>query len=71
MKAESHFNTISSFDKDKIWMPQVVYINTEKKEESSVDGKAYVTVERKGQYESSKSESLYNTHIFKGNVKFV
>lgn len=52
-------------------MPQVVYINTEKKEESSVDGKAYVTVERKGQYESSKSESLYNTHIFKGNVKFV
>lgn len=71
LKQESHLNTISTLDKNKIWMPRVVYSNTEKKDESSTDDKAFVTIARKGQFESSKSESLYNTHIFRGKTELV
>ena len=66
LKEDIYLNTVNTIDKSKIWIPQVVFSNTEQKSESSADEKAYVTVNRSGPFEPSKSEDLHNTHVFKG-----
>ena len=67
LKEDVHLNTVNTIDKTKVWIPQVVFSNTEQKAESLIDEKAYITVARNGPFETSKSEDLHNTHVFTGN----
>ena len=48
LKEDSNLNTVNSEDKASIWIPEVTFYNTLNKDESKVDSKAFVTVQRKG-----------------------
>ena len=70
LKQNQYLNTVNTKDKDKIWIPQVVFYNTEKKEESSIDSKAYVTIDKRGKLRTSLPERLHNDHIFEGRGNY-
>ncbi|TRY70496.1 hypothetical protein TCAL_02367 [Tigriopus californicus] len=67
LKEDSFLNTLNSMDKKKIWIPEVLFFNTEEKEESINDEKSYITVARLGHFQESSYELLQNTHIYKGS----
>ena len=66
LKQNQYLNTVNTKDKDKIWIPQVVFYNTEQKDESSIDSKAYITVDKRGESQASSPQRLHNVHIFEG-----
>lgn len=67
LKEDSFLNTLNSMDKTKIWIPEVLFFNTEEKEESINDEKSYITVARLGDFQESSYELLQNTHIYQGS----
>ena len=66
LKQNQYLNTVNTKDKDKIWIPQVVFYNTEQKDESSTDSKAYITVDKRGDFKASSPQRLHNLHFFEG-----
>ena len=67
LKDNNNLNTVNREDKSKIWIPEVIFFNTEDKEESQYDSKAYITIERRGNFEESTMQCLSNTQSFKGS----
>lgn len=66
LKEDSYLNTLNSGDKDKLWIPQAVFYNTQYKDETTDDEKAFVIVDRLGPSRPSPIQQLQNTHYYKG-----
>ena len=58
-----NLNTLSTGDQGVIWIPEVIFSNTLDKEESKRDNKAYVTVDRRGEFKTSSIQSRFSQNI--------
>ena len=59
-------NTLSPEEKQDIWVPSLVFSNTENKLSTLVDDDATITIERKGTYTVPDITELENRHFYKG-----
>ena len=67
LRNTSEENTLSSKEKDYIWLPRFVFENTKEKSTSVVDDKTVVWVERNGIEEISDITSMENKLLYKGS----
>ena len=70
LKKETSLNALTDEDIKRIWLPFVVYDNTDQKEVTRLgmdwEWVTRVTVTREGEFTRSKLEELDETEIFKG-----
>ena len=66
LKEDEDLNTLTPEFRSKLWMPEVVFYNTEEKLESLNDGKAFATIRRDGSFTRSDEQALRNSYIFRG-----
>ncbi len=66
LNEDDNLNTLSLDERTNIWIPQVVFYNTEAKRETLNDGKAYATVSRRGSYTRESDTSLQSAYLYKG-----
>ena len=52
-----------------IWIPQLIFHNTDVKTESLNDEKAYATVKRNGSYTRRPDNHLHNAYLYEGAEK--
>ncbi len=67
LKMDRDLNTLTQGFRNKIWIPEVVFYNTQDKHESQNDGKAFATIAREGKYRQSPRSELENAFTFKGS----
>ena len=71
LKKESYLNALSSDDIGRLWLPLVVYTNTDQQETTRLgvdwEWSTSVLVKREGPFERSGYEVLDEIEIFKGN----
>ncbi len=67
LKKEINLNTLIPVYRDSIWIPEIVFYNTQDKVESLNDEKAFATIERVGDFEQSPRRQLQSSYIFKGS----
>ncbi len=67
LNADEHLNTLTLESRQEIWIPQIVFYNTEIKTESLNDVKAFATVDRTGNYIREQSSKLHNAYLYKGD----
>ena len=67
LKMESNQNALSSEEKDAIWIPRVIFENTELRNGIINDEKSSITIESVGDFQVAKDDTLDNTMIFKGS----
>ena len=51
---------------EKLWVPAIIFVNTEKKTETTVDEKSRIVVEKKGKYFLSPTEDMEEIAYYKG-----
>ncbi len=66
LKEEKDLNTLTEKSVETIWIPNVLFHNTEDKRESVIDGKAFTTIRRSGSPEFQDITLLHNAHIYPG-----
>ena len=66
LNENDHLNTLTLESRQEIWIPQVVFYNTEIKTESLNDVKAFATVHRQGDYLRESGSKLHNAYLYKG-----
>lgn len=66
LKEDEDLNTLTSKFRELIWIPEVIFYNTKKKEVSLNDQKAFATIHRNGSYTTSPRHQLQNAWIFRG-----
>ena len=70
LKVDSYFNALSEDEIESIWLPLVIYTNTDQQESSRLgwvnEWSTNVRVERKGNFTRSGFEVLDETEVFKG-----
>ena len=70
LKQETYMNALSSDDIDLLWLPLVIYTNTDQQESTRLgvqwEWATNVVVKREGTFERSGSEVLDEIEIFKG-----
>ena len=66
LKEDENLNTLTTEFRQRIWIPEVVFHNTQDKEQSLNDDRAFATIRRNGSYVKSEKMSLENAYIFSG-----
>lgn len=66
LKKDKDVNTLTMELRGQIWIPEIVFFNTQSKEESLNDEKAFVTVERLGNFSVTDDSALSNAHVYQG-----
>ncbi len=66
LNRENSLNTLSLKSREEIWIPQIVFYNTEIKTESLNDNKAFASVLRDGTYQRRNLSYLHNAYVYKG-----
>ena len=66
LKDDSGLNALSPQEKQQIWMPVLVFENTEDKPITSVDEKTSITIRKQGSFSLSKVEDVENQQFFQG-----
>ena len=66
LKDDFDLNTLTDAQRREIWIPQLVFHNTESKLKSLNDDEAFVTIGRKGRFVRNKKSELQNAYIYKG-----
>ncbi len=67
LKTEKNLNTLIPAFRQKIWIPHVVFYNTQKKVDSLNDDKAFATISRLGSFKQSPRTQLDNAYFFEGS----
>ncbi len=67
LKDEQDLNTLSVEVRNTMWIPQIVFHNTESKRESISDDQAFATIKRNGDYTLRPLSVLHNAHLFRGD----
>jgi hypothetical protein len=62
LKLNYNLNLMSYFEQTNIWVPEVIFINTESKFATLNDNKAYIVVKREG--ESTRTPDHYRNNLF-------
>ncbi len=60
-------NTLSVEVRDTMWIPQIIFHNTENKKESVSDDQAFATIKRSGSYNLRPLSYLHNAHLYEGD----
>ena len=72
LKDEVYLNTLSDEDRDHLWLPLVVYENTDEKEATGLvefgngEWRTYVTITKEGNFTRSAEDEVDETEIFEG-----
>ena len=66
MKVNLDMNTLTKHEKSIIWVPQLVFANTEAKENTKNDGKSQIVASRESPYTYSEDSVKDNIFIFEG-----
>ena len=67
LKTETSLNALKENDIQQLWLPDVVYDNTDQKESTKLgDWKTSITITRKGNLTRAGSEEVDETEIFQG-----
>ncbi len=66
LKDDKNLNTLTLDFRSRIWIPEIVFYNTQDKMESKNDKKAFATITREGGFVPSPGSQLENAYIFKG-----
>ena len=66
MKINLNMNTLTSKDKGMIWVPKLVFTNTEKKDITQNDYKAFAVARRDSAFKYSDDSVKYNNFVFDG-----
>ncbi len=67
LNKENDLNTLSLDARQDIWVPQVIFYNTEIKRETLNDEKAFAIVERNATYQRRNESYLHNSYLYQGN----
>ncbi len=67
LKADRDLNTLIPLYRNRIWIPELVFHNTEDKAETLNDERAFATISRQGEFRQSPRSELRNAYIFKGS----
>ena len=67
LNADDDLNTLTLQAREDIWIPQVVFYNTEIKMETLNDEKAFATVKRSGPFTRRELSSLHNAYLYQGD----
>ena len=71
LKPETYFNALSEDEIKRLWLPLVVYTNTDQQQTTRLgiewEWSTYVSVERGGNFAMSGYDMVDETEIFKGN----
>ena len=71
LKSESYLNALSKDEINSLWLPLVVYLNTDQQETTRLgenwEWSTYVNVKREGNFTRSGDEMLDETYLFKGD----
>ena len=66
LKEERSLNSLSREEIDQIWIPYVVFSNTENSENTKGDDESEVTISRGGNYTESSNDVIEEINIFEG-----
>ena len=66
LKEDSGLNALSPREKQDIWVPELVFPNTENRLGTLVDDDSSVTVEKTGNYTRSDISDVENTQFYTG-----
>ena len=66
MKTNINMNTLTSDEKQGIWVPVIVFSNTKEKDTTLNDDKSYVVAERMAELEYSDETMMDNIFVFQG-----
>ena len=67
LKDDIGLNTLSPEEKQKIWIPELIFDNTEFKLSTSLDADTVITISKQGQYTLSTMESPTKRKYFEGS----
>ena len=67
LKEDSGLNALSPEEKQQIWVPALVFSNTENRLSTLVDEDSTVTIERRGTYTVPDITELENRHFYSGS----
>ncbi len=71
LNEESSLNTLTLKSRHQIWIPQVIFYNTEIKTETLNDNKAFATVKSERNYERRNTSYLHNAYLYKGSENHI
>ena len=66
MKISRSYNSLSSEEVSKLWIPYVVFENTENTEGTKVAEDTEITITREGTYSESTIDALHEINVFSG-----
>ena len=66
LKADSGLNALSPEEKQEIWVPKLVFSNTENRLGTLVDDDSTITIERGGNYSIPDISDVENRHLYLG-----
>ena len=67
MKKNLNMNTLTTKEKNSLWVPQLVFTNTEKKDITKNDDKSFAVARRDSGFEYSDDSVKYNIFVFDGS----
>ena len=71
LKKSIYMNSLNQYDIKKLWLPRVIYENTDQKETTRLgdnwEWRTNVFINREGNFTCSSDEVVDETHIFKGS----
>ena len=66
LNEEDSLNSLTLESRQEIWIPQVIFYNTEIKSETLNDHKAYASIRREGLYQRRNISFLHNAYLYNG-----
>ena len=67
LKKETSQNSLSQNEKGEIWIPNIIFRNTELREGIKIDEKSSISIEALDDFKVAKDDTLDNTMIFEGS----
>ena len=67
LKDEFNLNTLTNTIKNEIWIPEVIFHNTQSKLKSLNDAESFITIDRQGDFVRSERSSLQNAFTYQGS----
>ena len=67
LNPNSDLNSLNEEEKERIWVPQLIFLNTRDNKETLNDGKTMIQIERQGDLTVAKENDLDNEFSFEGS----
>jgi len=71
LKTDSDLNTLNAKEKNKIWVPEIIFLNTEKLDTTLNDDESFIVLKRQGKHRPNQVQIVwYSFKEFKENIVF-